>query len=246
MGKLAAAALVGLAGLLGYIQIAFGHVDPIMVGMSLLALALAGIVITGWRWGPLPGAVVFGLLSGLLATGAGEIAFALTNPSDFRQFSVVVVVLPLLAVGLVSSIWATAQNYRSGERGAPHGIPFVLTGLVGVVVGALLVASVAKSGTGAGVSPETLAGLPPVTIESFKNGTIRVKAGDTVAFRLQNTDPVTHQFDVDELGIHAPMPPNQDSLALFKATAPGTYTFYCTPHYNKATGEGMRGTLIVE
>ncbi len=27
---------------------------------------------------------------------------------------------------------------------------------------------------------------------------------------------------------------------------PCRYTFYCTPHYNKASDEGMHGTLIVE
>jgi plastocyanin len=42
------------------------------------------------------------------------------------------------------------------------------------------------------------------------------------------------------------MPSGQSSLALFRPTAPGTYTFYCMPHFDKTTGEGMRGTLIVE
>ena len=42
------------------------------------------------------------------------------------------------------------------------------------------------------------------------------------------------------------MSPGEASLTLFKPTQPGSYIFYCTPHYNKATGEGMKGTLIVE
>jgi plastocyanin len=42
------------------------------------------------------------------------------------------------------------------------------------------------------------------------------------------------------------MPANGESLALFTADTPGVYTFYCSPHYNKATGQGMHGTLIVE
>lgn len=29
-------------------------------------------------------------------------------------------------------------------------------------------------------------------------------------------------------------------------TAPQPGTFYCTPHYDRATGEGTKGTLIVE
>ena len=69
-----------------------------------------------------------------------------------------------------------------------------------------------------------------------------------VALRLENTDGASHSFDVDELNVHALMPGGKSSLALFKPTKPGTYTFYCgiPGHYNKATGEGMHGTLIVE
>jgi hypothetical protein len=55
-----------------------------------------------------------------------------------------------------------------------------------------------------------------------------------------------HSFDVDEFGVHAPIPSGQSSPALFKPEAPGTYTFYCAPHYDKATGRGMKGMLIVE
>ena len=98
----------------------------------------------------------------------------------------------------------------------------------------------------ASISPETLAGLPAVTLDKFEGGEIRVKAGETVAFRLENPDPVAHTFTVDELGVNAFMPSGKNSLALFKPTQPGTYTFYCVPHYNKAAGEGMHGTLIVE
>jgi plastocyanin len=64
--------------------------------------------------------------------------------------------------------------------------------------------------------------------------------------RLENTDPVTHSFDVDELNVHVVMPHGQTALAVFKPTEPGSYTFYCAPHYDKNTGQGMKGTLIVE
>jgi plastocyanin len=246
MGKVTAGALAGLAGVLGYAQVIFGGFDPVISGIALLALAFAGIVAAGWRWAPLLGALVFGLLGAFLALGSGELAFMLSHPGDFAPFSLLALALPLVVVGLVASVWATVQNYRSAERKAPRGLTAALAAVVGLVAGALLVASVAGGATGAGVSPETLAGLPAVTIDKFEGGTIRVKAGETVALRLENPDPVAHQFDVDEFGVHAPMPAGEQSLALFKPSAPGTYTFYCTPHYNKATGEGMRGTLIVE
>ncbi len=42
------------------------------------------------------------------------------------------------------------------------------------------------------------------------------------------------------------MPAGKQGVALFKPTTPGTYTFYCSPHSDKTTGEGMVGKLIVE
>jgi DNA-binding SARP family transcriptional activator len=65
---------------------------------------------------------------------------------------------------------------------------------------------------------------------------LRVRAGETVA----------HGFAIDELGVNAVMPAGAESLALFRPTTPGTYTVYCPPHYDKASGQGMHGTLIVE
>jgi plastocyanin len=246
MGKITAAALVVLAGVLGYAQTVIGEFIPPIAGIALLALLFAGVVVTGLRWAPLLGTLLFGLLGAFLALGGGEIAFMLSHPGDFGPFSMLALALPVVVVGLVASVWATVQNYRSAERRAPRGTVATLSAIVGIVVGALLVASVAGGSTGAGVSPDTLASLPAVTLDKFEGGTIRVKAGETVALRLENPDPVAHQFDIDELGVHAPMPANEQSLALFRTAAPGTYTFYCTPHYNKATGEGMHGTIVVE
>ncbi len=44
------------------------------------------------------------------------------------------------------------------------------------------------------------------------------------------------------------MPVGESTLALFKPTQPGTYTFFCgvPGHANKADGTGMVGKLIVE
>jgi hypothetical protein len=43
-----------------------------------------------------------------------------------------------------------------------------------------------------------------------------------------------------------PIPPSGTGVAIFKPTQAGTYTFYCQPHYDKATGQGMHGTLVVD
>ncbi|HEX6386536.1 MAG TPA: cupredoxin domain-containing protein [Anaerolineae bacterium] len=91
-----------------------------------------------------------------------------------------------------------------------------------------------------------LAELPAITTAgfSFDQPEIRVRAGETVALRLDNAHSVPHSFDIDELGVHVEMPAGQSSLALFKAPPPGTYTYYCQiPRHRE---HGMEGTLIVE
>jgi hypothetical protein len=54
-----------------------------------------------------------------------------------------------------------------------------------------------------------------------------------------------HQFDLDELNIHTPMPASQSAIAQFTPTQPGAYTFYCALHVNLATKQGMAGKLVV-
>jgi plastocyanin len=88
--------------------------------------------------------------------------------------------------------------------------------------------------------------LPAVPLDAFNGGEIRVRAGQLTALRLENSAAAAHSFDVDALNLHVVMPGDSESLALFTADTPGSYTFYCAPHYDKATGKGMHGTLIVE
>ena len=247
MGKLTIGALVGIAAMLGYAQTLFGGFDPVMTGFAVVFLVVAGVIAVGWRWAPALGALMALLLAGgLLGPAITEIAFSLTHPSDFGTFSLLAVLLPLLAIALGGGAAATVQNYRGGARRAPRWLSPALIALGGLVAGAILVAAAPLPGNG--VSPEVLNGLQVVTLDKFGNGEIHVKAAETVALRLENADGVGHAFAIDELNLDAPMPGNKSSLALFKATKPGTYTFYCSipGHYNKATGEGMTGKLIVE
>ena len=73
-----------------------------------------------------------------------------------------------------------------------------------------------------------------------------MRTGERVALRLENADGVAHSFDVDEFDVHVPMPGRATALALFTAGRPGRYVVYCAPHYDRATGQGMKATLVVE
>jgi plastocyanin len=247
LGKLTIAVLVGIAVAVLYVVAAvFGQIDPMGLTFSGVPLIAAGVMLAGWRWTPTLGAVA-GLL--LLAMIGPMAVFMLADPGS-AMFAPILIVLVLSAVAVVLGISATVQNYRRahGDRRAPRWLAAALASVAGLMVGAILISMAPRADVTNGISPEVLGQLPALTAKGFEfeQAEIRVKAGETVALRLENGDPEIHFFDVDELNVHAPIPAGKQGLALFKPTTPGTYTFYCTPHYSKESGEGMKGTLIVE
>jgi plastocyanin len=250
LGKLVVSALVGFSLMHVYVQaVLIKHIEMPLPIFSMISLVLAALVagrpVGGWRWTPLLG----GVWSLVLVFGKFDLVlFHLAHPENTHEFAWQLVMLALATVGLVTGIGATVQNYRrpAGERQLPRWVPWGLTALAGLLVGAVMVAAIPQTGSGVQISPTVLAQLPPVTLDAFNGGEIRVKAGELTALRLENPSGAGHSFDVDELNLHVAMPSNSDSLALFTANTPGTYIFYCTPHYDKASGQGMHGTLIVE
>ena len=245
LGKLSLAAPIGIALLLIYLQVALiGQIIPPLAVFAVVSSIVAGIIATGRRWAPLLGALWCGFI---VAGNAENITYNLAHPADTHSFAFTVIMLLVVVVGIVSGIGATAQNYfrATAERRAPRWLSYGLTALAALAVGAILVAAIPQTGT-AGVSAEALAGLPALATEDFRfsQSEIRAKVGETVALRLDNNDREVHSFDIDAFNVHAPMPVGESSLALFKATEPGTYTFYCgVPGHTEA---GMVGTLIVE
>ena len=72
---------------------------------------------------------------------------------------------------------------------------------------------------------------------------LAVKQGEPVTVRLVNDDMFAHSFDIDSLGIHVDMPPNEESVVTFTPTEPGTYRIYCAVRGHEAAG--MVSTLVV-
>jgi plastocyanin len=248
--KLVVGALIGIAFQLVYLQaVLIKQITMPLPVFSVISLVLAALVagrpVGGWRWTPL----LAGVWSLVLLLGKLHvILYELAHPENTHQFAWQLVMLSLVMVGVVAGIGATVQNYRqpAAERRLPRWVPWGFTALAGLLVGAVVVAAIPQTESGAQVNPAVLAQLPAVTLDAFKGGEIRVKAGQLSALRLENPDGAGHSFDVDELSVHVAMPSDSESLALFTADTPGAYTFYCAPHYDKATGKGMHGTLIVE
>jgi len=221
------------------------------LGHMIPALVVAGIVALRFRWTPALGA----LLSGLLLVDAYMfLTEMLTQPDTAGAFAFAAIFFATAAVGLATGVGATVQNYR-----APRSRPFVdppaprstypiVLAVTALTLGGILTTAIQPRGVLPGVSPEALAALPALTAKDyqFDQPTITAKVGETLALRLDNADTSTHYLDIDELNVHALMPAGKSNVALFKPTQPGSYTFYCRPHADKAAGTGMVGTLVVE
>ena len=242
LSKLASAAIGGLALALIYLQAAIiGQAEaPLAIFASLMLLA-AGLMWIGWRWLPLVGT----LLSALSVAGnIDHIVYDFAHPESFHTFAFIVVSVGLALAAMVAGIAATIQNYRGAGRRAPRGTSTLLVAFGALCVGAILVAAIPRE-AGAGVSPEALARLPALGIPGmrFDQKKLMVKAGETVALRLDNAHSTPHSFDIDALDVHVPVAAGAQSLILFTPTQPGVYTFYCSlPGHREA---GMEGTLVV-
>ncbi len=225
--------------------------DALNVTHVIISLVVAGIATLRFRWVPALGALlcVLQLVEGYIFLGN-----MLTEPDTAAAFAFAAIFFTITVVGLAAGIGATGQNYR-----APRSHPFIdpaaprwafpaLLALAALTLGGILSTAIQPRGVSASFSPEALAALPALTAKDFlfEQPKITAKVGEMVVLRLDNADGTMHHLDIDEFNVHAFMPPGKSNVALFKPTQPGTYTFYCQPHSDKAAGTGMVGTLIVE
>ncbi len=254
LGALRVATIVALVGgglALSYLQAVNIGFDPILSGIVVLALIFAGLVASGRRWTPL-----LGTLWSLLVIGANApyLVYDLSHPALFDHFAFAIVFVALGLVGIVAGVGATIQHERSRKHSdstanklpAPRWFGPALGTLVGLCLGAILVSAIGDGSATTGVNAEALAQLPALTAlpNAFDRTELRAKVGETVALRLENGDAEAHSFDIDAFDVHAPLPAGTSSLALFRPSTAGTYTFYCSiPGHREA---GMEGTLVVE
>lgn len=244
--RLTIASVIGAALALIYLMVfVSGRLHPPLAAFVVLGLVSAGLAATRIRWAPLFCAL---FLIAILGMNLMRILAALGNPQE-PSFAPVVAIVASVLAGVPAGIATGIQRLRGTAPAAPRWLGTALVGLAGLVVGAVAVAAIPVSGgLSAGVGPEALAALPAVEARDYKftQDVYRVKVGQTAVLRLENRDNDTHTFTVDDLNLDVKMPARATSLAVFTPTRPGTYTIYCVPHYNKASGQGMKATLVVE
>ena len=243
-----AVAVLATAALLVHLMtFAFRAVVPPIAAFVVVGVVCAAVIARGARWAPALG-VAYGAL--FLAINGGHLVEELAHPGG----AMFAPMLLMAAAGVLAVAAGGAALLGADRRGATGATPRWLAPALAVVAGgcagaiALSLAARSADATTVVVSPRTLAALPAVTTRafSFAQPELRVRAGERVALRLVNADALQHSFDVDEFDIHVPMPGRRTAVALFTAGAPGRYTIYCAPHYDKRTRQGMQATLVVE
>ncbi len=217
---------------------------PPLAIITALTLVVAGVCATRWRWAPHL-AVVWSVLA--IIPGLEHYRYDLAHPAEIGTFITTVLILGLSLVTVVASIAAIIYgDPQVAEGRTPRWLTSFLIGTATFALGAILVAAIPSPSATAGISAEALAQLPALVSgrNTFDQAELRARVGEMVALRLDNSDTSIHHFDIDAFDVHVPMPSGESALALFKPTAPGTYTFYCgVPGHQEA---GMQGTLIVE
>jgi plastocyanin len=244
------ATLAAMVVLLIFLQVVVvgGLFPPLAIIFGLPAVIIALLIYAArWRWTPLLGLAYWMLL---IALNTSHLAHDIAHPEFLSEFAFTGLVLALTVIGIVTGVGATLQNYRRAAEEmsvgrVPRGFSAMVCGIAGMCLGAVLLAAFVPASASPSVSAQTLASLPALGANHthFEQTELRAKVGEIVALRLENYESQPHTFNIDELNVHVSMPPGTPSLALFRASTPGTYTFYCdVPGHRQA---GMVGTLTI-
>src|SRR5579859_301247 len=145
LGKVTAGTLLVIGVLCGTIWGFSGaHTSGLLI-LTLILLFGAALVATGIRWTPLLGALIG---ADVLYTFAGEpyVIYHLTQPKAgvFPFFVFILIILACAVVAIGAGIGALWQNYRQNTRQAPRWLVPALTGVAGMVVGAILIAAISQ------------------------------------------------------------------------------------------------------
>ena len=252
-GKLAVAALLGAAASSGILAVTQGYPASIALLISTASLVIcAGLAATGFRWMP----VLITLVSVVSLYQISQqpfVTYHLANPKEggFLPFVLDVLIIAFVLVTFGASIGAAVQNYRKGERQAPRWLPSVLTGVAGIVIGAILIAAIAQTNAPTGTTSTN--GVPTVHMSAgnFDQPSITISKGSklllvddvSVLHILANgswqngaTKPASEPGAPTVNNVQV----NGNSIQIGPFSTAGTYHIYCTVHL------GMNLIVIVQ
>jgi plastocyanin len=252
-GNITIAALLGGAASSGILALTIGYPDNMaLLIVTACQLLAAGLVVTGFRWMP-PLVVLLSSIFFYQVFNEPFVSYHLANPKagGFFPFVLDILIIACALVTLGASIGATVQNYRQGKRQAPRWLSSALTGIAGVVIGAILIAAIGQTSAPTGTTYTN--GVPTVHMSAgnFSQPSVTIPKGSTLL--LVDDVAVLHilstgswENGVPKSAIEPGAPTvnnvqvNGKSVEVGPFTTAGTYHIYCTIH------QGMNLTVIVQ
>ncbi|QBD76513.1 hypothetical protein EPA93_11030 [Ktedonosporobacter rubrisoli] len=268
--KIVIVALSGAAAASFILAVVVGFPDNnalLFVTMGLIITA--GLAVTGFRWMP----PVITLVNGIFLyemTTQPYVAYHLSNPKTggFANFVLDLVIIAFVFVAFGAAIGATIQLYRPDKQQVPRWLPAALTGVAGIVIGALFIASIAQTGSaaraantmvrpaGTTVGATTTTGnssLATVHMSAANFDQPSVTLSKGAKLRLVDDTSIPHvlangtwQNGVPKPAVEPGAPlinqvqVNGNSVDIGPFTTAGTYHIYCPIH------QGMNLTVVVQ
>lgn len=252
-GKLAVAALLGAAAASGVLALAIGspgNIALLIITASLLVCA--GLAASGLRWMP----VLIAIVSGVFLYQISQqpfVTYHLTNPKTggFLPFVLDVLITACMLIVFGASIGASIENYRRTSRTAPAWLPAALTGVAGMVIGAVLIAAIAQPGESTGTTFTN--GVPTVHMSAgnFDQPAITIAKGSKLLLVDDVAVPHVLANGTWQNGVARPasepgapavnnVQVNGNTVVIGPFTTAGTYRIYCSIH------PGMTLTITVQ
>jgi plastocyanin len=248
--------LLASAVFLSSIKLIVGRVGgpPWPIAVSMLAGAI--ILATNIRWISILGIV---LTTGYLIAFAFQafVPYHLTQPKiQFETFLAILLLIVVLGIGLVASIAWFVEHIRQRVKPSPRWLQSLIMLACGLVLGAVLIASISQSPTTASAFTQTTYtnGVPTVHmgIDNFDQSSVTIPKGSKLLL-VDDSSSYEHVLSngtwqngqpQPETAPGAPVVHNLDikgqSVTIGPFTTAGTYYIYCSIH------EGMVLIIIVQ
>jgi plastocyanin len=249
---LSALGKVSLAGLIasGVLIFPFGFFAWSVFVVSAALLVVAGLVWRGFRWAPILGTLLSGLVLVFLLVGSGYPIYHLTHPrnadlqpaaAQFPIFIGVVIVLAVLILAFGGSLGAAVQNYTQRQPQRPRWLTPALTGLLGLVIGVILIAGIGEPTTSAATTTTGGEATVHLSAASFSPTSVIVSRGTKL--RVENDAGILHVLANGSWDNNVPRPQQESgaplvnnvqissgSVELGPFTTSGTFHIFCSVH----------------
>ena len=153
-----------------------------LLTLGTVNLLVAILIATGFLWAPVFGALITGssLVYAVFVNPYSQ--YHLSHPKD-PLFPIIVTTVALTALTFAAMLAAVAQNYGGHERQMPRWFSYILTGVIGATIGAILIGTISQPlTTSATTTASDGAIIIHLHVSSFSATSITVPKGGKLQF----------------------------------------------------------------